>query len=306
MQNPSEQKIVKALGTSIPVYEVLTPKLWRDRYAHGMMLGHIERRQVLDGPPGERVKQWQKVISEIPDELIRWHLRVALSDVELKLGVSFGIRRIVSPPTDDLQPGSYDVVSSRLPFNRGMFESWGRLDLPYGPVLSVERVRAFFWDTKVFDISDDIGNGNLIRVEHPRQKSIHLAPLQLIQQYPQVRFSVAYSPLIYSYNHPIPDFWAVDYTIGAVDNFGEPGKIEAILADYIYCSAALKIFAIASQNQGKGQASSSLSFDGISKSVTLVNGGVFGLIHDEYEKTLERINWEKLAQSKKPLRVLMY
>lgn len=275
---------------SVNVAEVLNPKLWRERYAYSLPVG---------ATPDERSAA-RGVFKGIPDEVIRWHLRAALSEAEMHLGVTFGLRVIKSRPLD---PGArqgvdYDEVVERLPLNRGEEMQFFRIDLPYGPILSVERIRAYYWDQKVweFGTEDDQGLLQNVRLEWPRAGTLHIIPVQMQMFLTGVQGAFGVWTTLQSHPGPVPGVWAVDYTVGPTDK-GKPGHVPAVLAHWCYCVAGITLLSIGGLAQSKGLSSTSLSFDGISKSVGLQASAIYGInsaLETVYDNAVKRIDWKRL------------
>lgn len=323
----------RTLGLSVPVTEVLDPKLWRERYAYGLVLGvgdppqevsSIERILRCSGNRGARtaggaaageVQDAAAVLArELSDDVIRWHLRAALSELEVKLKIPFGTVIVKSTPVDTglVRGVHYDREAPRIPFLGLDQRNYYRLDMPAG-VISVERIRAFWFGQAVWSLSAADGNAELIRLEHPGTSSLHIMPTTaatLLVAMPTLA-SAAYGAMqmIGGFPSPLPDVWGIDYTLGPVTKTGEPGQIEAVLAHWCYCKAGIVLLSLAGQAQAKGISSASLSMDGISKSVALTNSVMYG-INSAYEIRLkeaeEAIDWKALMMYKRGLRVRPY
>lgn len=318
----------RTLGLTVPVTEALDPVLWRERYAHGLFLGSDPAASASSGsgsladrlcagqasPKTGAIKALQEsqaklnaVVSEIPDHVILWHLRVAMSELEIKLGIPFGIVKVLSLPVDAglVQGRDYDRAEPRKPFTRSDQQNWYRIDLP-PTVISVERVRAYWHDIGVWEISPAQGNTSLFKLEWPRAASAHIMPTVQANLFIHGAGygSMHMTNLVAS---PIPDAWGVDYTIGPVDHYmGEPGKIEAVLAHWVYCAAGILLLAGGGMARTQGLTNASVSIDGLSRSIGLSASGVTGLygaLQDAYTKTMDRIDWKQLKSYKAPLRI---
>ncbi len=291
------------LGRSINVKDVLDPALWRARYAYGLPVGEkpsdgARARSFFDG---------------IPDDTIRWHLRAALSEAEMHLGIELGIEVLKARPVDPglVKGQHYDRTVERLPFTRGEEEKFFRIDLPHGPVISVERVRAYYWDTLVWEFSNSDPTGSLqnIQLEWSKAGSIHIVPanMQAFMVTKSGTWGVWHT--IRLSNEPIPAVWAVDYTIGPNHN-DTPGHVPAVLAHWCYCVAGILLLSIGGLAQSKGLSSTSLSFDGVSKSVSLQASAIYGInsaLETALDNATKRIDWKKLrAAYGRGMRVRMY
>jgi hypothetical protein len=320
----------RTLGLTVPVTEALDPQLWRERYAHGLFLGSspasapsgsgslADRLCAGQGTPKTgAIKALQDsqaalsaVVTEISDDVIRWFLRVALSELEVKLGIPMGIITVKSLPVDDglVQGRDYDRAEPRRPFTRSDQGNWFRIDLPPN-VISVERVRAYWFDSLVWEISPANNNEQLFKLEWPRIGSGHILPTVMANLFIQ---GTSYGALNLhnSFQTPLPDVWGVDYTCGPVDHYlGQPAQIEAVLAHWVYCAAGILLLAEGGLARSQGLTSASVSIDGLSRSIGLQASGVTGLygaLSDAYERTMERIDWKALKLYKAPPRLVPY
>lgn len=316
---------VRTLGLSVPVTEALDPKLWRERYARGVvgfgapLEGVVSLSDALgcqSGVSPDDVSALSDLVGSMPDSTIRWHLRAAMSELEVKLGIQMGVERILSEPLD---PGeklgvTFDRLAPRIPYTRGETLTWFRIDLPFAPVLQVERIRGFYYGTPVWDLSQDSNNDELIRIEHPKQGILHILPTRLeslIVADANGTGSTNYGiwHTINLHNSPIPDFWAIDYLVGPVAKDGQVGHIEVVLAHWIAARAALPLLSMAGLAASKGLTSQSVSFDGISRSVGLQASAIYGLnsaLEEVYRRVDKEIDWRALRSFKRGLRLRMY
>ena len=301
----------RILGLSVPVTELLDPVLWKNRYAYGVLLGAVQREWQTVNHGGDIKRELVKKVDEIPPETIRWHLRAALSELEVKLGVPMGVVICKSKPVDDgLVVGrDYDREVPRLPYTLGETEAWWRIDAPSG-CISIERVRAYYFGTKIWEFSTANGNQEHIRLVHPALGTVHLLPTNLasIIVTPEGRTGVFHT--VYANRVGVPDFWAVDYTLGPVTKVtGQAGHVEAVLADWVYCAAGIKLLNLASMAVSKGITSSSVSMDGVSRSVSLQASAMYGMnsaLEKVYSDAMQRIDWKALKTYKRGLRLKMY
>lgn len=311
----------RTLGLAVPVTEALDPKLWRERYAFGITLGPAERAR----PLAERIEAAKcriakkqcgateqdvldDTVTEIPDEVIRWHLRAALSELEIKLGVNMGIQVVRSEPLDAAS-GRYDKLIGRLPYTHGEAITWFRIDLPDNNIISVERIRGFYYGTKVWEVSNDQRNRELIRVEWKRPGTLHILPINLQSIMVTQGGNYGVWETIHLHRSPIPDFWAVDYTTGPVSRNGEVGKIEAVLAHWVYAQAGIMLLSIGGLSASQGITSTSTGIDGLSKSVSLQASAMYGInsaLETRLKEATDRIDWKRLRAAKRGLRVKMF
>lgn len=330
---------LRQLGLSVPVSEVLDPKLWRERYAFGVVLGAQQQGALITSLCSVRgmsrteaqavVGEVTEAISEIPDHVIRWHLRARLSDIGLKLGLPMGVLICKADPTadgtesaeeallaqDGLRLGAdYDKVVPRLAYTHGDAINWYRIPLP-SSLISVERVRAFYYGQLVWEFSESRGNTNLIRIDHPQQGGVHLLPINfesVIVTHNQGIGSGNYGVwhTLALHKSPVPDFWAVDYTLGPRDKqTGQIGHVPAVLADWVYAGAGITLLSIGGLAQSQGLSSSSLSFDGFSKSVSLQASAIYGInsaLENVFKETQKNIDWKRLKVALKGIRIRPY
>lgn len=301
----------RELGTSVPVTEVLNPGLWRDRYAYGVLLGAIKREWQASGKPGDPGRTLVRTVDELPPDTIRWHLRAALSEVELKIGVPMGVVICKAPPFDatDLRGKTYDRQVPRLPFHLGEHESWWKIQLPAG-VLSVERVRGYYYGNTVWEFSEARGNLDQLHLEWPGYGGVHVMPSSLTSIVISSTGQVGVLQQLYINRVAVPDFWAVDYTLGpGTWPAGLDGHIPAAVADWCYCVAGQKLLNLASMSVSKGVSSSSVSMDGVSRSVNLQASAMYGMnsaLERVYKEASERIDWKALALALRGIRVRSY
>lgn len=300
----------RLLGLTVPVSEVLDPELWKARYAFGILLGAVKRERVASGKPGEP-RELKTSIDAIPNDVIRWHLRAALSEMELKLGVPMGVQVCKADPLDDDNKKwrDYDRVVARTPYTRCDAENWFRLDLPPS-VISVERVRAYYFGTKIWEISNAQGNTDLIRLQWARQGIAHILPVNL-QSLLVLGGSGDYGiwQTLHAHSSPVPDFWAVDYTTGPIANDGTVGQVEAVIANWVACAAGILLLDMMGMAVSKGLTGTSVSMDGVSRSVSLGTSAMYGLnssLERLYDEALKRIDIKALRTAKRGLRIKAY
>ena len=294
------------LGISIPVQEVLNPRFWRENYAYNLPVGVDP-----DDPKDVSRLRLRTLVATLPDRVIRWHLRTALSEAEMKLGIPLGLERVLADPVDDgeVLGVTYDRREARRPYTHGEMEKWFRIDLPSG-LLEVERIRAFYYGAAVWEISGEKENLDQVRIEWPAQGILHILPtnFQAIVVTKQGNYGIWHTLRLH--RSPLPDFWAVDYVRGPTSaHGGEVGKIEAALADWIFSVAGIKLFSISGLAQSGGLTSTSVGFDGYSRSVSLQASAIYGInsaAEHVLEENAKRIDWKQLRMRKRGLRVRMF
>jgi hypothetical protein len=280
------------------------------------------------GVPAEDQSGIVAGVQEIPDSTIRWHLRAALSELEVKLGIPMGVVIAKADPTgqgnstaeaelakEGLVKGvDYDKIVPRLPYTHGEGMTWYRIDVP-SSVISIERVRAYYYGQLIWEFSNQRGNIEQVRLEWPTQGSMHLLPINfqsvIVTQGPGSstgNYGVWHTLALHQ--SPVPDFWAVDYTLGPTDRQTRTcGHIEAVLADWCYAVASIKLLSMGGLAKSAGLTSTSVSFDGFSKSVGLQASAIYGLnsaLEHVYEEATKRIDWKHIKRYKKGLRLRPY
>jgi hypothetical protein len=316
------------LGLAVPPSEVLDPAMWRARYAWGIALGAAQTRdrgslysrleaarcrdsEVLDELDDDEAAL-TKFVGDIPDDVIRWHLRAAMSEAEYALGMPMGINVCKARPADDgLVLGThFDELVPRLPYTRTEAHSFFRIDLPRRGIISVERIRAFYYGTETWDISNDNGTLDQIKLEWTNEGTLHIIPTNLEALVISSGGNWGVWDLINTGGRsPVPDFWAVDFTYGPVTRDGQVGKIPSVLANWIYCAAGLLVLGQSGMAQSRGLTNTSISIDGISRSVGLsasAQAGLYGALEKSYDAAMQRIDFKKLRAQMRGLRLRPY
>ncbi len=306
--------LYRTLGLTVPVSELLDVAKWRDRYAWGVPLAGAEaftptqRLQESCGRLNEACDgQVRTLIAQIPDAIVRWHLRAALSELEVKLGIPMGIVVVKTPPLDTgVTLGQhFDKLGQRLPFYYQDAAEYWKLSLPYS-VLSVERVRGVYFGTTIVTLA-----GSSVILEWPGPGAAHINPIDMRTALSGATYANTYASDLFTdlwrMREQVPDFWAVDYTIGPRDKFtGESGKVEVVLAHWVGLRAAKLLINLAGTASAQGVASTSLSMDGITRAVTLSQSAMYG-VNSAYELVLQSytdsIDWKSLREVKRGLPV---
>ena len=311
----------RALGLTVPVADVLDASAWIANYAPG--LGGIDPAAVSTAtpsascpPPCAGLADATSVVAEalrtVPLDLIRHQLRAALSELEMKLGTPMGVVVYKSETLDAGQVvgATFDQLLPRRPYQWQNAMQFYKLDLP-GNVLSVQRIRGYLYGTKIMEWSDAAGNLSELLAEWPRQGALHILPNNLALAFIGASGGVAFSfweslgrqGLTYGAD-TVPGFWAIDCTCGPSTSYGPEGHIELVLAHWVAVRAARPILALAGQLRTGGASSTSVSFDGFSRSVSISGTHVYSALQDVYKELEEAIDWERLCKRKRGLRVL--
>lgn len=304
----------RTLGLTVPVTELLNVSAWRDRYAWGVPLAGRDAftptqslkeacQRLNDCACDEQVKTF---IAQIPDKTVRWHLRAAVSELETKIGVPLGIVVVKSLPLDSgVTLGQhFDRLEARLPlYQSDAMEHW-KLMLPFS-VISVERVRGYYLGSKMLEVA-----GSSVNLEWPAEGSVHIDVMAMrnaLINTPATALGFGWAWDLWRSREQIPDFWAIDYTIGPWDRFTRsPGQVEVVLAHWVGARAGQMLINIAGTAAAQGVASTSLSMDGITRSVTLSQSAMYG-VNSAYELVLkamvDNIDWRALRALKRGLPV---
>lgn len=308
------------MGLSAPVSVALDPAVWRANYVHGIPLGPDSSQGLLAtcsaAVGATATEAIAAALDELSDDTIRWQLKVALSELSVKLGIPLGVAVVKSPPIDAglVQGVHYDLVLPRQPYTHGEGESWYRLDM-HGPVISIERVRAYYYGQLIWEFSNARNNIDLVRTAWATQGTAHILPINF--QSVIVTQSALGGPGNYGVWHtlgahrsPVPDFWGIDYTKGPVDKeTGTPGELELVLINWVMAVASQPLLAIAGMGRTQGITNQSVSFDGLSRSVGLsasAQAGLYGALEAMYQRIEARIDWKQLRAYKRGPRVLKF
>lgn len=300
----------RALGLSMPVAEVLSPERWRTRYAHGVLLGAIRREWRIVNRGGDPQRELERVVNALPDDTIRYHLAAVLSEVEVKLGVPMGVVICKSPPLDDgvVQGVHFDRLLERRPFLERGGIAW-RIPAPPG-LVSIERVRSYFYGQKLWEVSAAEGNIGDLEISWARQGVATIAPTATTTVIIGEALRTTLLQRVYGMQTAIPDFWAIDCTLAPTDrNTGIVGNIPLVLAHYVACAASRPLLSLASMAVSQGVTSSSVSLDGVSRSISLQASAMYGMnsaLENVYKEAIERIDWKQLSMALRGVRVRGY
>lgn len=328
-----------SLGLTVPVSEVLDPKLWAERYAYGLILGPdapasgsasgtSALHAALCPDPGAAKTagaaavtaaasqaQLTELVAGLPPETIRWHLRAALSELEGKLGTPMGIVVVKSTPLDEglIKGQHYDREEPRRPFTSSDQRNWYKIDLPPN-IISVERVRAYWFGQLVWEISEEQNNSGLFTLEWPRIGSGHILPTSLSNLLITVPVGSAGDfgalQLVHAMASPLPDVWAVDYTQGPSDRHtATPGHIPAVQAAWVYAVAGVLLLSLGGLARSEGLTNASISIDGLSKSIGLQASAIYGInsaLENAYKVASNRMDWKRMKLQARGLRIRPY
>lgn len=314
-----------SLGLTANVSEALDPVLFRSRMGFGLPIGEdpdalptvsplIVNACAAAGVDVDTVATALKsTIGSLPNDTIRWHLRAALSELEIKLGIPMGVEIVKGVPVDEgLVLGTdYDRVQSRLPYLASETRNWWRIDLPDASVISIERIRAYWFGQLRWQFVNDgpSDQNSLIVNEWGTNGVAHVLPINLqgiIVTAGDGRSGTGEGygmwETINLYSSSMPDFWSVDYTVGPVSKSGTPMHLEAVLIQWVYAVAGKTLLSLSGLQQSRGLTSASVSMDGVSRSIGLQASAIYGL-NSALEKVLDdlekRIDWKALRAYKR-------
>ena len=306
----------RTLGTTVPVSDLFDVAAWRRNYAWGIPLAGASEftptQDLIEACDGDPKGQLQSLVAQIPDSVIANHLRAAASELELKLQMPLGVLVVKSKPVDEglVHGKHYDREEARLPYIRQEAQRYYLIKVS-SPVLSVQRVRGFFYGSKIIEVSESEGNIGRVVIEFAKQGVLKIMPVNmgaLIVGQGYIPTDVRQSPweLLWTQG-TFPDFWAVDYTTGPIDQAtGTPGMIEAVLAQWVHLRAGKLIINQAGTAYGQGITSTSISADGFSRSVTTSQSAMYGInsaMELVYQSYMDAIDWKALRMFKRGLTV---
>lgn len=275
--------LARNMGTEVPIMDVLDARRWVEVYFWPV----VDNLAMVPHPR----EAGKTLLDAIPPRAISVALAAALSQVERRVNVQFGLIRYRSQPVDDgaVQGIDYDAIAERLPLTHADPTGTGlRLQLPRD-VVQVSRIRGVFLGTTVVDIDPtDSDTGQVTWLDRG-------AGLLTVYTTASQQVSV---PVLYLHTHgaSIPAFWAVDYVTGLTSVTGRTGMIPAELADYVGMEAGIRLLNQVGTMQTKGVSSTSLGFDGFSKSVSLQASAMYGVnssLETVYKDAMGRIDLDK-------------
>jgi hypothetical protein len=192
---------------------------------------------------------------EFTDDQIRFHINSAVREFELALNLTILKRKIVCQ--DDYVEGSqYDEFEDPYAYHRHHWNAGGRINLRRRPIISVEDISLWtITGQKIIDLKD------WLRVDHSKG---------VVHFYPKsgpagvMRVSPAFLSTNYLATRDYPHAYRVSYTAG----YASAAKVPPELREIIGKAAACKLLNIIGDGLISGFASSSLSMDGLSESIS--------------------------------------
>ena len=310
----------RTLGLTMPVAELFDVTAWRERYAWGIPLAGMEaftpQQQLVEACQelceADGRAQVQALVAQIPDRVVLWHLKAAASELEMKLGIPLGMVVVKSPPVDEglVHGRDFDRLDPRLPYIRQDAQNFYSLSLPYS-VIRVDRIRGYYFNQKIIEVSPGAGNIGNIVLQWPRQGLTNILPINISallvgSGFVPSDFALSLWEMVWS-KPRVPDFWAIDYLQGPVDNVtGTPGRIELLLAHWVYLRAGKLLINMAGTAFGQGITNTSITMNGFSRSVSTSQSAMYSInsaMEIVYQSYTDSIDWERLRRMKRGLKV---
>lgn len=272
-------------GLEVHIADVLDARRWRDLYFWPVL-------DNLAAVPHPRLAG-KTMLDAIPPAGITNALASSFASMSRHVGIDFALVRHTMPPlADGARLGDdYDVVDDRLPYVRSRLSAQGyQLSLPPN-VVSVSRVRGVLFGDTLLDIdADDTDTGEIVPVNRA-QGAYHVRPNTLT-----TTVQGGWWTMLAAFSATVPAFWAVDYVTGYVSAIsGRAGYVPADLADYACLDAGIQLLNMAGTMATKGVSSTSLGFDGFSKSVSLQASAMYGVnsaLEKAFTDRMQRIDLE--------------
>lgn len=277
--------LARNMGTEVPIMDALDARRWVEVYFWPV----VDNLAMVPHPR----EAGKTLLDAIPPRAISVALASALSQVERRVNVEFGVVRHRAEPVTDgsVQGVDYDAVAERLPLTPSNWTPTGyRLQLPRN-VVQVSRVRGLFLGNTVVDIDPtDSTTGTLTWIDRG-------AGILTVRPGTEQTIAATATPMLWYYSSlPIGAFWGVDFVTAFAGATGRIGMIPAELADYIGMEAGIRLLNQVGTMQTKGVSSTSLGFDGFSKSVSLQASAMYGVnssLEAVYKDAMARIDLEK-------------
>lgn len=285
----------------VQIAEVIDANRWRRLYAWGLALVVDSSLAATLRAAGLTEARIAELTGELPDEVIQAHLQAALSEMGAKLGTRLETVRVTTPLAGETLPTGHARGVPRPLLVSSDSDYALSLQLPE-QVLGMVRLRAVFygdvlatWSTEEelarLQVTDP--RGGIVRVgftleQWARYVSGWYTPWRQMDQPP-----------------PISSFWYADYLSGFVAPYtdGAPGSVPEVLDKWVATTASLTLLPLVGAANTGGAASSSISMDGLSRSVSLPDGGIWGYYLRHLKEARDGINLDALRTLYNPRRV---
>lgn len=293
------QPLARNLGLEVHVADLLDPRRWVERYFWPVV-------DNAAATPHPRLAG-KTMLDAVPPASIANALASSLASMSRHVGIDFALVRHRAPPVEDgaRQGDDYDVLDDRLPYVGSRVSGIGyQLHLPPN-VVSVSRVRGVVFGEAIVDVdADDADTGEIVAVN--RQQGAFVVRPATVSP---ISAGGAWANLI-RFAREIQAFWAVDYVTGYVSAIsGRAGYVPADLADYVCLDAGIQLLNMLGTMATKGVSSTSLGFDGFSKSVSLQASAMYG-VNSALEKVfidrMQRIDLEHARSHYRGIQVCRY
>jgi hypothetical protein len=232
--------------------------------------------------------------STFGDEQLNYFINSALSDFERHLNIDIRKRIYKTSPADTLKKAlrwtngiDYTDEEEPYPFEPGLWEDFGFIQLRHKPLISVERGIMYSVTKQEFL---DLLTQKWIRIMK-KEGHIYAYPTT---GYPYGPFSVSAS-LYLRMGVPYPQGFEFDYTTG----YPTSDYVDAGLREIIAKWAACKTLSAVGDGMYVGVASSSISLDSLSESVSLTQSAsstLFGARVKQYTQEIDA--WLKHNKAK--------
>lgn len=246
----------------------------------------------------------------LPDQVVERQLAAAMSELGAHLRINLSVAKVRSTPLDDTVSNvvgvDYDRTRDPIPYVKAMSEQFLRVDVGE-PLISIQRVRFRNYASTVLDLATPSQLEN-VRIVDRKAGIFHIMPTA---GYLQLETSQTSEPLLVasrfrawnyghsSRNNTLPASWLVDYLTGPVDLAGRAGFLDPLLVNWVDARAGVLLFSLSGIAQGGGVASTSLSIDGVSRSVGTTASAMYGLnsafekVLDDYTKSIDWAYWRR-------------
>jgi hypothetical protein len=210
----------------------------------------------------------------IDDATIRQEIRNAVAEIERCIGTFLEPKRAATAPYFD---DSFDMLAQTAHFfRREAFSrtslSW-RINLPYTHVQKMTILEGYFGGNKVLELQHGVFALNHIT-----------GTVEILPQAAELSYTITFFTQLnyWGIRESITDFWRYKAVIGIPDIERKADLLKAV--GYV---AAIPILTIAGQAAKGGRQSESMSKDGVSRSSSVHQGGVYGATVEQYTKWLD-------------------
>jgi hypothetical protein len=212
--------------------------------------------------------------AKIDDATIRQEIRNAVAEIERCIGTFLEPKRAATAPYYD---STYDILVQAAHFyRREAFSqsslSW-RINLPYTHVQQMSILEGYFGGNKVLELSHGV-----FAINH------NAGSVEILPQAAELSYIITFFTQLnyWGIRESITDFWRYKAIIGLRDVGAKADLLKAV--GYV---AAIPILTVAGQAARGGRQSESMSKDGVSRSSSFGQGGVYGATIEQNQKWLD-------------------